>query len=277
MTIRRILLAVLLLTAAFAPTEASEPVEVPARDCVSGTQWDGARVAILGDSMSDPAVGATTLRYYDYLSDLLGIVPLSYAVNGYQWRDLAAKARALKETGGDVDAILIFCGTNDFNASRPLGEFYSETVGEVNADGRIVERKRRTLSTVDSTFCGSINSVMSYLKNEFPTTQIVILTPIHRGYAEFGESNVQPSEEYANALGLYIDDYVGALRRAGEVWSVPVIDLFSESGLCPRLESHDRYIADPATDRLHPNDTGHYRIARTLQYRLLGLPARIGQ
>lgn len=253
---------------------ASDPVIVPEKDVVRGSQWDGKRVGVLGDSMSDPRVKATEQRYYDYLQKLLGIDARQYARNGYQFAELLPLAEKMHtEQGDSIDAIFIWCGTNDYNASKPIGEFFSEEVQEVNVDGEIVKRKHRTPIMTDSTFCGSINLVLSYLKDNFPEQQIVIFTPIHRGFAQFGSSNVQPDEMYANGLGLYIDDYAETLRQAGKLWSVPVIDFFGISGLYPVIESQDRYIADKTDDRLHPNDNGQYRLARTAQYQLLTLPS----
>lgn len=268
-----ILFLSIVMAGSSAMTFASSPVHIPSAHPTRGTQWEGKKVGVLGDSMSDPNMTVTTRSYYDYLSDLIGIQPYPYAVSGYRWKDLAGMARRMRAEHGDsLDAVFIWAGTNDYNSSVPLGSFFSESVDSVNVNGNIVERRKRVHIMSDTTFCGSRNIVLSYLKHEYPRAQIVILTPIHRGYARFSRNNEQPSEEYANALGLYIDNYVDALRHAGSIWSVPVIDLFSDSGLLPADIAHDNYIADPITDRLHPNDEGQYRIARTVQFKLLTIP-----
>lgn len=238
------------------------------------TQWQGKKVGVLGDSMSAPTDNPERKRFYSYLADSIGIEPLVYAVSGYQWKDLAGLARQMRsDHGDDIDAIMIWAGTNDYNASRPIGTFFTENTEEVNVNGRVVPRRHRTHVMADSTFCGSINLIMSYLKENYPTKQIVILTPVHRAFARFGDDNIQPDEMYANGAGFYIDDYVSALKRAGEVWSVPVIDLFSISGFYPLYDSNIRYVQNGATDRLHPSKEGHLRLARTLQYQLRSLPA----
>ncbi len=242
-------------------------------DSIPPTQWKGKKVAILGDSMSDPKNNPDEKRFYTYLSETLGIQPLVYAQSGYQWKDLYGFAQQMKaEHGDDLDAIFIWAGTNDYNASRPIGEFFTESEKNVNANGKIVKRKHRTPIISDSTFCGSINLMLAYLKENFPTKQIIILTPIHRGFAQFSATNVQPDELYANQQDLYIDDYVDVLKRAGMLWSVPVIDLFSYSGLYPLYESNNSYIIDEKNDRLHPNSNGHKRLAETLRYQLLAIP-----
>lgn len=258
----------------FSALSASEPVAVADSCKTPCSPWNGKKVAVLGDSMSDPEVKATTLRYYDYLSELIGIEPLSYATNGYRWQDLLANAERLyAEHGDDIDAVIIWAGTNDFNTGQPLGEFFVTDTATVDVGGGCITRLHRTPVLDKSTFSGSINLLMSFLKEKYPTKQILILTPVHRAFADFGGGNVQQNELYANSIGLFIDDYVHVLKRAGEVWSVPVIDLFSISGLYPVMESNDIYVADPVTDRLHLNDNGHYRIARVLQQQLNAFPA----
>ena len=60
-----------------------------------------------------------------------------------------------------------------------------------------------------------------------------MLTPIHRAYARFSRGNVQPDECYQNSCGEYLDAYIESIKEASALWSVPVIDLYSLSGLYP--------------------------------------------
>ena len=101
------------------------------------------------------------------------------------------------------------------------------------------------------------------------------MTPIHRGYATFGENNVQPDELWANAQGLFIEDYVDAVRRAAGIWSLPLIDLYRDCGLLPALGEYAEFFHDSATDMLHPNARGHARIARTIMAALSSITACI--
>ena len=238
------------------------------------SQWDGKRVAYLGDSMTDTQRVGTTCVYWEYLKDLMGIQPFVFGKNGNQWNDIYDQAVKMhKELGDSIDAIIIFCGTNDYSHGFPLGQFYRYTTKTTNHNGKMVPLKYRTPIMTDSTFCGRINKAMSYLKNHYPQQQIIIMTPIHRGFAKFGENNVQPKESYSNERGLYIDDYVKAERQAASNWAVPVIDLFSLSGMYPLAESQLQYFHSRKMDRLHPNAKGDYRLAKTIQYQLLTLPS----
>ncbi|GAB6865084.1 hypothetical protein JCM10556A_17610 [Bacteroides acidifaciens] len=44
-----------------------------------------------------------------------------------------------------------------------------------------------------------------------------MLTPLHRAFADFGETNVQPDENYQNSCGEYVDAYVQAVKEAGNI------------------------------------------------------------
>ena len=212
--------------------------------------------------------------YWEYLAKLLGIDPFVYGISGHQWNDIYDQAVKLKnERSTDIDAIFIFAGTNDYNNSVPLGKFFTETTKQTNHDGQNVIRKYRSRIYNDTTFCGRINKVMSYLKTHYPMQQVIILTPLHRGFAKFSERNVQPEENYCNGQGLYIEDYVNSLKEAALNWAVPIVDLYSWSGLYPLSDSHTRYFRDRETDRLHLNSEGNYRLAKTIQYQLLALPS----
>lgn len=243
--------------------------------------WQGKRCAFLGDSMTDPGNKAATYHYYDLLRDSLGIEPRVYARSGHQWHQILQKAQLMEQTDSTtIDVIFIWAGTNDFNHGVPMGQFYTERDTTCNRNGRIVPARYREWTMNDSTFCGRINMCLSWLKHHYPTKQVVVMTPIHRAFADFsdhsrGKFNIQPDENYTNTQGLYIDDYMDALRQACRYWSVPCIDLYQDSGLYPLEEEHGQYFAEPVTnpatgryDRLHPNNAGHIRLGRTIMARL---------
>lgn len=266
-------LSALLLSADVCPCSArllpeAQEVSVP-------NPWKGKKVAYLGDSITDKIHVGTAKNYWQYLEEMLGVEPLVYGINGHQWDGVLEQAGRLQaERGDDVDAILIFAGTNDFNAGVPLGEWYTEKEEPVEVSGPRQEvRRRRTLQMDGQTFRGRINRALSYLKTNYPAKQIILLTPIRRGYAKFGDNNIQPDESYPNGIGLYVDEYVKAIKEAANVWAVPVIDLNSISGLYPVFDSHTPYFHKEDTDRLHPNADGHYRMAKALMYQLLAYPA----
>ena len=107
--------------------------------------WEGKKVLVLGDSITDAALRRRWKNYWAYLPEMMGIVPEVYGKNGHQWTGIlkqAQKARA--EKGGEIDAVFIFAGTNDFNGNVPLGEWYDVKDAEVNRNGRMMTLPRRS-------------------------------------------------------------------------------------------------------------------------------------
>ncbi len=241
--------------------------------------WRGAKVAYFGDSVTDPRNSGSQRKFWQLLAEWLEQTPWVYAVSGRQWNDIPNQMRQLQnDHGDDVDAIIIFCGTNDYNHGVSLGQWYEECDTTVEVAGRqplhTAQRRMRQPSMDGTTFRGRINIAMSQLKEHYPTKQIVLLTPIHRAFFSSSNRNVQPSEAYQNACGEYVDAYVEAVKEAANVWAVPVIDLNALSGLYPLSAAHGRYFHNATTDLLHPNDDGHRRMALTLLYQLQTLPCR---
>ena len=228
-----------------------------------------------GKSLADGQVVDTTHPWY---GARVGIIPCVVAQNGQQWNEVLPQANRLKsEYGDNIDAILILMGTNDFNAGVPIGEWFTEEYVEVeaaNGEPKSLQVRRHRMPNLDqSTFKGRINVALDSLKNMYPHKQIILMTPLHRGYAKFGETNIQPDENYTNRCGEYIDAYINAVKEAGNVWAVPVIDLSAVSGIFPLNRSQKEYFPRDK-DRLHPTDEGHARMAQAIMAALRGLAPR---
>lgn len=251
----------------------------PYMNIASVHPWQGKRVGYIGDSITDPRNGGGKIRkYWQFLQEWLGITPYVYGVSGRQWNDVERQATLLKQEHGDeVDAILVFMGTNDFNHGVPIGEWFAETTEQVYAaqgkPKQLETRRKREPVMDDATFRGRINKGMASLKRLFPDKQVVLLTPLHRSSAQFSDKNVQPAECYQNWCGEYIDAYIQAVKEAGNLWGVPVIDLNAVSGLNPMVKEQAVYFTDPVKDLLHPSTKGQERMAHTLVYQLMALPA----
>ena len=131
---------------------------------------------------------------------------------------------------------------------------------------KLETRIKRTLVMDNRTYKGRINIGISRLKSLFPDKQIILLTPLHRSFADFGEKS------YQNRCGEYVDAYDLAVKEAANVWGVPVIDFNAVTGMNPMVEGQLEYFYDPTFDRLHPSTKGQERMARTLMYQLLAFP-----
>lgn len=278
----------LLLTTAFLLAPAAHLYAQPLPDnsptqtvCTYTHPWQGKRVAFFGDSITDPRLkGSQIKKYWDFLKDWLGITPYVYGISGRQWNDIPRQTDQLRaEHGDDVDGIVILMGTNDYNKGLPIGEWFTEAPEQVEYanDGkpkRWATRMKRTPILCDSTYRGRINIALQKLKQLYPTCPVILLTPLHRGLANFNDSNVQPDESYQNACGEYLDAYVNSVKEAGSIWAMPVIDLQAVSGLQPMVQQQLIYFWDAATDQLHPNTLGQERMARVVMQQLLLIPAK---
>ena len=270
----KLLLCAILISAAILNCSAAEPEVSPYHP------WRGLKVAYLGDSITDSGYMQEVCKYWQWLSKWLGTTPFVYAKAGREWTDLERQANLLQdEHGNDFDAISVFVGTNDFMYATPMGEWFTETAEKVEfghkEEKRPIILKKRVLSMDSSTYKGRINQALAMLKSRYPDKQIVLLTPIHRGGFFANEKNWQPDECFANRIGLYLSDYVDAVKEASAIWSVPVIDLYSLSGLYPLDDAYADNFKKADTDRLHPNSAGHYRIALTLLYQLSSIPGSL--
>jgi len=126
-----------------------------------------------------------------------------------------------------------------------------------------------------NTYRGRINIAIDKVKRMYPTKQIILMTPIHRAQFYRSEKNWQCTEDYTNQCGIYLEEYINSIKEAGNIWALPVIDLNAISGLFPMMDEYAQFFSDKDTDRLHPNDKGHERIARTLYYQLVALPCSL--
>lgn len=238
--------------------------------------WAGKRVALFGDSITDPGLGRDGgfTMYWAYLQEWLNLDIYNYAVSGREWDDIPRQLRALQqEHGNEVDAILILMGTNDFNMGIPTGEWFTEKEEYVLAGTDMNEpaimqlRKRRYPVMDNSTVKGRMNIALKLIKETYPQCPVVLLTPLHRGWFRLDEGNVQPEESYQNRVGEYLDSYVNAVKEAANIWSVNVIDLHAVSNMNPLYGQEGYFKAD--WDHLHPGKEGNLRLAQVLYYQLL--------
>ena len=132
------------------------------------------------------------------------------------------------EMDKDADIVIVFGGTNDFGH----GDAAFGSKGDTTPD----------------TFCGACHALFTELRELFPASQIVVLTPLHRS----DEETPNPTTD------RILRDYVSALRESAESFGLPVLDLFESSAIRANIfENAQRY----TEDGLHPNDEGHKVLA----------------
>lgn len=144
----------------------------------------------------------------------------------------------------DADYMTIFGGVNDFQHSVPLGEF------------SIDNENTRTLY-------GALNHIIRYLLTNYPDTTYVVMTPAKNNF--HNPQKDYPTSLQANDLGLRQSDYVAAIKKVAHFYSIPVIDLFNESGITPFISVNKKFMPDG----LHYSREGYARLQRRIAHQLL--------
>jgi lysophospholipase L1-like esterase len=199
----------------------------------------GKKINFLGDSITE-GVGASEYAhcYVEQFAAATGAVCRNYGISGTR----IAKRRVpyeipefdryyasrVPEMDPDADVVVVFGGTNDYgHGDAPLGEMSDRTVW---------------------TYYGALHVLFTALIEKYPTAQIVILTPLHR----------EDEEKRTPILKPFVD----ATRQVAEYYSLPVLDLWANYGIQPRIPvMKNMYVPDG----LHPNDAGHGILANKLR------------
>lgn len=205
------------------------------------SKWTGRKVAFVGDSITHGSYAP--IPYHAVLNNIIGFSDMY--VDG-----VAGSAYSVTATGNytpisqrwqniptDRDLVVIFAGTNDWGHDAPIG---------TPAD------------TTDVSMCGALSVVINGILTSNPSARLVLITPLHRwGYA----GGNYPNDTDNNGQGHPLADYVDAIKDMAQAYSIPVIDLFSDSGLNPRIPAISTAFFQ---DGLHPINAGHARMARQI-------------
>lgn len=213
----------------------------------------GKKVAFLGDSITEGAgVSDEAHRYTNVFARLTGCEIFVDGISGTRIAkqtaptvdnprfdlDFVSRVPALP---ADADIVVVFGGTNDFgHGDVPFGAFEDRT---------------------QDTFCGAMHVLCKALVEKYPYGTVVFMTPLHR----------LSEDATVNELGLPckpLAEYVGMIRRVCEYYSLPVLDLYKNSGMQPIVPCiQEIYMPDG----LHPSDAGAEKIAVCLKAFLLNL------
>lgn len=206
------------------------------------------KIVFLGDSITE-GVGVSSIDhvYWNLVGQRTGAQVYGYGIGGTRiapnhlagyddYIDANWFGTRVEQMIPDADVVVIFGGTNDFgHGDAPMGTMKDRT---------------------NDTFYGACHMLMQQLIERYPHAQLIVITPLHR----IGEEMMPFNEAGVRRAGV-LKDYVDAIRDIAEFYSVPVVDLFAQSGLQPRVKIlRELYMPDG----LHPNDAGHRKIADRL-------------
>lgn len=219
----------------------------------------GKKIGVLGDSISAGSLDIGGKYWTQLLIENEGVVMYNYAANGAQYSEVYNQAVSAKSSGTEFDYIIVFASTNDFGYDIPMGEFWVESGTNI---------KTRNLNISNSNFQGRLNKVFQYLKANFPKAQILICNSLHRGLFQ-----TMPNENTTNNAGFYLSEYSKAIEEGAKFYSMPVIDVRSETNLYPTTEMQEYYRA--LDDFLHLSPKGQYRLYKVIESNLKRLAIKI--
>lgn len=201
------------------------------------------KINFLGDSITEGHGVAPEESYVGLIAAKTGAVCRNYGISGTRiakqhiqsadpsW-DMDFCSR-VEQMDADADVIIVFGGTNDYgHGDAVMGTMTDRT---------------------PETFFGALHTLYTSLLNKYPNSVIIVVTPLHRQNEGVG----------ININGLHIlpyplKHYVLAIREVAEYYSLPILDLYANSGLQPNVEIiNQRFFLDG----LHPNPSGHQVLA----------------
>jgi lysophospholipase L1-like esterase len=194
---------------------------------IARSKWAGKTWATLGDSIS------AANGYQPLVSGKLGFANVvNVAQSGCPMaaggdRDYGATVHMGKTLETVPECVTIWAGTNDYRLGKPLGSL----------DGRDIY-----------TYYGAYVTLVEELLTRNPAARLNLWTPLQRDKDGW-------DTEFVNEAGYRLTDYVEAVKAIGRRYAIPVLDLYAESGITKLTLDYF------TSDRLHPNQAGHERIA----------------
>lgn len=196
---------------------------------ISGKRW-----LFIGDSITEHNYRATK-NYDQFLEEWLGIESVNVAKSGtgvtYPFGGNPSWLDALPNYPNNVDVISVMGALNDRHT--PLGKWGDRTT---------------------ETVYGGVYMFFNNLINKYPLKQIVYITSTPRSYCWGADG------EYR--------EWIDAFIKTAKNFSIPVLDLYSHSGLRPwNDENNKEYFsssASPNGDGVHPNAKGQQIMAQKI-------------
>lgn len=210
-------------------------------------EYKNTKINILGDSITE-GFGSSPREccFVSLLNNEYGMICRNYGIGGTRIArqkkpsdnstyDLDFCKRAL-EMNDDAEIVAVFGGTNDYgHGDAPIGDFSDRT---------------------PDTFYGALHYLYKNLIEKFPEAFIFVITPLHR----VDDENLKGEGDKAVDVAP-LREYVRIIREVAEYYSLPVLDLFADSGIQPNIPVlYKKYTADG----VHPNNRGHRLIARRI-------------
>lgn len=171
--------------------------------------------------------GKICVGYQSYMR-ASGLIVDNQGVSGATMPQILTKVKA--KTYTNVDIVSITSGANDTKNGV--------TLGTISAIGS---------TFAEDTFYGALQSAVEYILTQKPSIKIVLFTPI--------KGTIYPDTDIST-------DFVTAIKNVGNLYGLPVCDLYNQSGI--NKLTYSVYMNDTADTQdyiLHPTKAGFKRMA----------------
>lgn len=171
--------------------------------------------------------------YPTLLNEQLGLFNIgNYAVGGQTIRQQLDII--LKQDLKEADFCLIAVGINDFSLGTKIGTLPKSTDTEFDVD----------------TFYGAYCKALDHIFKSNPNIKVMLMTPLHRDTLRRKPPARQSGIDTV-INGNTVLDYSNAIKRIGEFFSCPVVDMYAKCGL-------NRYNLPLYTfEGVHPTNAGY--------------------
>lgn len=177
--------------------------------------------------------------YPTLLSERLGLVNIgNYAVGGHGIFD--QREIILKTDFKNADLVIITVGSNDFSKGTKIGTL-----------------PKTTDESYPETFYGAYAQCLDHIFKSNPKVKVVLMTPIHRNTLH-RTGNVPINSIDTVIAGNTLYDFADAVINLGRLYSCPVADMFSNSGL------NKINLPEFTFEGVHPTNKGYEFIIDTL-------------
>jgi lysophospholipase L1-like esterase len=197
--------------------------------------WSGKVWNAMGDSIT--AYQYAGINYTLLIKPNLGFSTINnYGIAGNTIANTGGMADRITTMSTTCDLITVFGGTNDFGSNIALGVFTDRAI---------------------TTFYGALHSMCINMLTTYPNSKYALITPSPRA-----------TGKTPNTQGLVLSDYADAMKKVGEYYSIPVLDLNRKAGFDPSIDIQKTTYTQ---DGIHMVAAGGQRIAKVIENFLLGI------
>ena len=182
---------------------------------MSNSRLHGKTIVAIGDSLFHGGNDCQGNTWLEMMARRNEMTLYNYGQNGNtlsvqhkEEQPLAPMCVRYAEMADGADYVVVLGGANDKRLSIPLGELDSDS---------------------PETFCGALNTLIAGITKKYPKARILFMTNYNRW----------PSQ---NDIGLSDIDYVEAMKRVCEVWSLPCFDNYHNCGISFHNPAHAEWM-----------------------------------